>query len=785
MHLSIHASVAATRAATQPPRVARRRIVYHTWGLALATLAALAALTTPVARAEECPNPAFRTGPSTHLPDCRAYELVSPPFKDAGIPRLGAIGLQGSSVMLYVSGAFAGLEGYPNIVFPFPGATYNTVRTASGWISAPDDLPTSEYMPYLKDGFFNGGGHGGENAEGGEATVWMARGAWQPGNELDFFTRLPDRSIADIGPALPPTTLPGSPVEVGSHANLNPLGLSPDGSHYFFSIYANYWPSDRTETGLPSIYEYRGTGNTTPLLVGVDNEGKQIGHCGVVLGGSESNVFQQGGSGQYAISGDGNTIFFTALPSGNTCKEGPTVPELYAQIDSGLPGAHTVAISEPTKEDCSTCDTEASVHAYGHFEGASKDGSKVIFSTTQPLLGGDTSGNLYEYDFDAPAGEKLIRISKGDTTVANPSAATVQFPGSRDTPAMISADGSHVYFLASGALTTTPNAEGESAVPGAYNLYVFEHDAQFPNGRLAFIAQLSQRDGGSWSPDVTPDGRFLVFVSGRDLTPDDTSTTGQVFEYDAQTGALVRISVGQAGFNHNGNVAEAKFFTNGEPINAASLAAPPGVFSAPAFVSTAATSVSDDGSYVFFQSIVGLTPQAFDQQLLGQTELGEPIYANNIYEYHDGRVSLISDGQDVAMLGRTNTVQLLGTDASGGDVFFTTVDRLVGQDTDTNIDVYDARIDGGFPGPALPPSCSGDACQGSLSAPPTLLFPGSASQAGGNPPLVGETAKPKKKAKKKRSQKGRRFGNRHAKRRGKKVGKTAVNRHANRKAGGS
>ena len=53
---------------------------------------------------------------------------------------------------------------------------------------------------------------------------------------------------------------------------------------------------------------------------------------------------------------------------------------------------------------------------------------------------------------------------------------------------------------------------------------------------------------------MTPDGRFLVFTSFRDLTPDDTSTVQQVFEYDAQTGGLVRVSVGEDGFNHNGNV---------------------------------------------------------------------------------------------------------------------------------------------------------------------------------------------------------------------------------------
>ncbi len=88
--------------------------------------------------------------------------------------------------------------------------------------------------------------------------------------------------------------------------------------------------------------------------------------------------------------------------------------------------------------------------------------------------------------------------------------------------------------------------------------------------------------------------------------------------------------------------------------------------------------------------------------------------------------------------------------SSGEDIFFRTADQLVPQDVDTEADLYDARIGGGFPAPAsLLPSCSGDACQGELSPAPVLLSPGSEFQAGGNPPLTGSepapAAKPKSK----------------------------------------
>ena len=51
---------------------------------------------------------------------------------------------------------------------------------------------------------------------------------------------------------------------------------------------------------------------------------------------------------------------------------------------------------------------------------------------------------------------------------------------------------------------------------------------------------------GEAPAQTTPDGRFLVFSTATDLTaPEDTSTVSQVFRYDAETGELTRVSVGQ------------------------------------------------------------------------------------------------------------------------------------------------------------------------------------------------------------------------------------------------
>jgi hypothetical protein len=177
-----------------------------------------------------------------------------------------------------------------------------------------------------------------------------------------------------------------------------------------------------------------------------------------------------------------------------------------------------------------------------------------------------------------------------------------------------------------------------------------------------------------------------------------------------------------------------------------------------------ALSVSADGSYVFFQSTDGLTPQALNQVIIGETTTvvgHKKAYANNIYEYHDGNIYLISDGRDLSQVGGESAVRLLGTDESGADVFFSTADPLAPSDIDSNVDIYDARVDGGFSAPAVKQQCAGDECQGVLGPAPVLLAPGSEFQAGGNPPLVpsAPVAKPKvKQAKQKTGRSKKRTG---------------------------
>jgi hypothetical protein len=126
--------------------------------------------------------------------------------------------------------------------------------------------------------------------------------------------------------------------------------------------------------------------------------------------------------------------------------------------------------------------------------------------------------------------------------------------------------------------------------------------------------------------------------------------------------------------------------------------------------------MSDDGGTIVFST---------DEALSSADTNG----GHDVYMWHDGRVSLISSGgrsfDDIFTAGYLSA----SISPSGRDVYFGTTARLTANDVDTQLDVYDARVDGGFD-LATPPPCSGDGCQSPPSAPPPPSNPGSTSSAG-------------------------------------------------------
>ena len=254
----------------------------------------------------------------------------------------------------------------------------------------------------------------------------------------------------------------------------------------------------------------------------------------------------------------------------------------------------------------------------------------------------------------------------------------------------------------------------------------------------AFVGRLSAADSELWLHDEVSegpgaaaqtagaDGRFLVFTTAAQLVAGDTNTARDVYRYDAVTGELLRVSHGENGFAANGNAAR----------TAASIQ--PGFFGHQVRLQYGLNTraVTEDGSRIVFTTSSPLSPEATNDQ-------------PNVYEWHEqapdaeGSVSLVSTGKGEGAAGDPMITP------SGRDIFFSTTQGLVSQDTDGLADLYDARLGGGFPPqPAAPQPCEGDACQGPLTNPAPLLVPGSVSQAPGEdlpPPASDPAIKPKPK----------------------------------------
>ena len=538
------------------------------------------------------------------------------------------------------------------------------------------------------------------------------------------------------------------------------VGGSRDLGHVVLESYGHTLAAapgaEKQDAGTHALYESSGAGECGPetancTLVNVNSEGTLLNRCGAVLG--LGSVITGGTHG--AVSADGSRVFFTA-PDPTKANDGPgcwngaavNTPQLYLRT-----GAQTVEVSEPEPGA-----PEATRHP-AIYVGASEDGSRVFFLSEGELTKDDAGihdAELYEYDLAKAVGERLTRVSRGESGSAA--------GGVRTVPA-VSADGSAVYFMANGLLASNQGADGTHASPGncikgvgTCSLYRYDTNtatttylatvegADYPvgggsfawwNSLPAMAPEPALESGANWY--TTPDGRFLLFASTRELTGYNTAQA---------PGSLCLIPISQGG--HNGHCDEVYRYDSATAslscVSCNPSGAPPvsnALFARSAIKQPSSGPVramSDDGSYVFFDTADALVPQDKNKTL-------------DVYEWHNGRVSLISSGKDKApsfFLGQS-AAEIGGVHVEAANVFFGTHASLVPQDTGGSGDLYDARICAQADPCIKPPAgetaqCEGDACQNPPPA-PIDATPGSLTFSGaGNlllqalPPPAGKTA---------------------------------------------
>ncbi len=670
---------------------------------------------------EECPaNDPYRTGPAAMLPDCRAYELVSPLDKAGG-------DIVTTKEVLFAPNALiqSSLSG--------EGLVYGSSRTFG---DASSSSITSQYRASRGPGTSGWSSHyilgpRGRLNEGVPTAAFYS--------ELRYLS--PDLCGAWIRtqaePLLAPAAIPGRPnlyrrddsscgaqgwealtTAPGIHGLFFPpalefQGSSADGSRAIYVADDKLTGTAAPDLGgeRPALY-YQEEGEGPPVYVCYGTDGIPIA-AGCAAG-------TMGGLPRYrsseltgAISADGERVFFSS--SANL-----KIPELGTLYIRERPGKSQSNVNGEGKctQSARACTYQVSTSA-AQFWAAADDGSKALYSQ---------GSALYLYDVDA---KTRSQIASGVQGVMGQSE-----------------DLSRVYFASTEVLTTGPNAEGHSPTTGQTNLYLYEAGEPAGFGFIAALAGASDPAPGTnpiqsspalHAARVSPDGLHAAFESTASLTGYDNADArsgkadAEIFLYDAAANGgqerLVCVSCNPSGGRPLGRSLD-------RDVKPAAVWGPE-PFWAAAWLQTQKTSLypgrvmSEDGTRLYFEAADSLVPRdtngatdLYQWEALGS---GSCSAASSRYSARNGGcVTLISSGQ------AQGDVLYLDTDAGGRNVFFTTAQSLVSQDYGL-VDVYDARVDGGLPAPPTPtPGCEGEACQGPY-VPPEDRTPASSSfQGAGN-----------------------------------------------------
>ncbi|HWM55682.1 MAG TPA: hypothetical protein VNO20_09870 [Solirubrobacterales bacterium] len=691
-----------------------------------------------------CGNDTFRGGPSASLPECRAYELVSPVEKNSGDvgtdeANFGLSAANGDRATYSSFTSFADPEGAPL------SNQYLSSRDAvEGWVTkaiAPprSSLPlygaalpanTPQFRSFSSDlcSSWLIGDSLATHVEGAPQGVpnLYRRLECEAANACPFAGQLVPGACHELLTQVHP---PGFSRELeAGDSDYIPMvqGFSADGTRTLLRADAVLTPdacktNPEESKGLYQLYLVH-AGNLRLVSV-MQNGSPACTHASAGTAQGAQGAMTQSNAYR-AISADGTRVFWSMsgsadgkVPVHKNGGAGDEAGPLFVRLNpEGPKGSSSNCATTAPGEACTTRITN---NSEARFWGADVHGSTAIYST-----GPQKASELFEYDVDA-RDETLI--AKGVLGVAG-----------------VSDDATRVYFASSEALAGAgQNSEGAEALAGKPNLYLHERGAG-----STFVATLASSDAEGGTnvatarspitplPDrrtsrVSPDGMHLAFMSAAPLTGIDNADVqsgepnGQVFLFDALAANLACISCNPSGAQSKGE----RLPFDEDHLQHWAASQLPGWESQlhPTRL------LSDSGDRLFFES--------FDSLVLGDTNGRKDVYewqraeskgqcaeeGADVYSPEAGGcISLISSGQSSV------DSQLIDASASGSDVFFTTTSSLLPQDNGL-VDVYDARIGGGFPIPPDPePICEGEACQGTPTPPDDPTPASSTFQGAGN-----------------------------------------------------
>ena len=704
-----------------------------------------------------CPNAQLRgETASNHLPDCRAYELVTPSYAAGTIifpsggpttpyatdpPRLSFVGSYGS------------IPGSGNPINT-NGDLYVSTRTETEWKTKYIGLPPEQTLEMggpPRDFVTSISQHGPTDIQiGVQSTIGLDR--------ILSYDRSPPLSYDYPDPARPPSNVPYlwssstnqqlgrwptnvDDVEGRKRFKGTPIA-SADFTHFVFS-------SD-------VVFAGGGVATTIPWQLAVDPLyalpccSASIYDNNTVTGEVEHISVKADGTTPFLgdpidVSDDGKVIVMGEGVEATIRKPAPLFVRIGGQTYDIAPGYKVLYV------------------------GSSADGRTLYVESSDQLTGDDedASNDLFMWEASNPTA--LTRVSIGTEGDSGNSDAcsvgwtqgcgilTIPFKkyapdpiseffeywnlyngqgGNGVTDSAIAANGD-IYFQSPEQL------EGAKGELERTNLY------RFADGQVEFVATLKSAaptcselygvfcsQGPIARMQITRDGRYMAFLTSSQVTAYDNAGHIEMYLYSPET----------------------------KRLTCPSCVADGGVPKFDVYGSQNGLFLTDDGR-VGFSTKEALVPQDTNGSV-------------DTYEYVEGRQYLISNGLGevytegvyTGLVENLTAPGLVHISADGSDFYFASYEHLVSQDHNgQEIKIYDARTNGGFPAEVPRADCqAADECHGPGNSPPPVLPDRTSAQQG--VPARAKAKKPKSQKAKHKAKK------RKKKRRGKPTRSAATKR---------
>ena len=434
---------------------------------------------------DSCPNTALRLGPSAVLPDCRAYELVTPADTNAGRAHLIGMGAEvspissdGRSVIFNVIGSALPGTDAPS----YPNDLYEAVRSGDGWqtaLASPSyaESPQGSITELVSD----------------EHEYWSFRS--RGGGTLGQATYVE-------GPDKDPNLLAhGSSRDDPAP---QPRWITPNGDHIIFTSQEQLTPDAAAAVGPGApLVNVAGIYPNNPVDAVYDRTPAGVKAVSLLPGDQTpppgSTTYYRG------VSHDGSSVAFNVDGTMYLRHNGATLP--------------VVTTPEPGET---------------LFAGISEDGERIVFLINPS---GVEAGELYFYDFGSSSPTRVTDVP--DARVVNVSAdgSHIYFE-SDQAIAGGGLDGSHNLYVYDGSriqfIATLPNADRHLWAPGWI-------------ATVGFLQQTPGTGPIDEPSRSTPDGKVFLFESRAQLTSSETRNLTEIYRYTTESGDITCISCSPTG----------------------------------------------------------------------------------------------------------------------------------------------------------------------------------------------------------------------------------------------